>query len=80
MDLLTPGEIESVYAVTDGFGCNRNLVVVPMSAGPDAVERVLPDGKVFLRAPDGGRFVVWLQGLSGRVALMNLARARRPDW
>jgi hypothetical protein len=80
MDLLTPEQIERIYSVTDAFGCNRNLVVVPMSAWPDAVERVLPDGKIFLRAPDGARFDAWVAGLPERVAAMSLARARRPDW
>lgn len=80
MDLLTAEQIEQIYATTDRFGLNRQLVIVPMSASETSQELVLPDGKLFLRAPEKPGFDSWLAGLTAKVAKMDLARARRPTW
>jgi len=85
MEVLTAGQIERVYRVTDGFALHRDWVVVPMDSAPRPVELLLPDGKLLIHAPGGGAFDPWLAGLAERLQALDLRRVPRaherdPKW
>ena len=85
MDMLSSGQIESVYRVTDGLRLHRDWVVVPMDAVARPVEVVMPDGKLLIHAPGGKGFDLWIEGLRERLEALDLNRTPRahewdPKW
>lgn len=75
--MLTPEEIDRIYQVTDGLDLNRDWVVVPLVGSDAPAERVLPDGKLLVRAPGGPAFEEWIKGLRSRLEGLNLSRTAR---
>jgi hypothetical protein len=77
MDLITASDIERIYLVTDQMRLHRDWVIVPLGCAKQAVEMVLPDGKILLRPPGGDRFEPWIDGLTARLSAMDLSRTAR---
>lgn len=80
MKLLSADQARRIYDVTDALGLNRQWIVLPLGRSSKAVERMLPDGKVFISVPEGAAFETWLSGLSGRIAALQTNRTPRTDW
>lgn len=77
MELLTAEQVERIYRTADRLRLHRDWVVVPLNAADEAKEIVLPDGKVLIRAPAGGLFDGWIQGLEARLLDLNLTQTAR---
>jgi len=77
MDVLTAGQVDRVYALTDSLELNRDWVVVPLGAHETGIEMTLPDGKILIRPPAGDAFDAWFAGLRRRLEGLDLERALR---
>lgn len=75
--MLTPEQIDRIYDVAASLQINLDWVVVPMAGSPDAEERVLPDGKILVKAPPGEAFEPWYAGLKSRLEALDLSRTAR---
>ena len=79
MKLVTPHQIARVYSVTDSLDLNRNWVVITLAGTESPVERLLPDGKLFIRAPGGAAFETWFTSLRRRLLMLDLSRTPRTN-
>ena len=77
MDLLTARDVERIYQATDQLQLHRDWVIVPLGCAAEAVEIVQPDGKLLLRPPGGRLLEPWIQGLTVRLAELDLSRIAR---
>lgn len=75
--MLTPEQIARVYEVVDRFQLNRDWVVVPLAGSKEPLERVLPDGKILLNAPNGDAFEKWFGELEMKIGNLDLSRTAR---
>lgn len=75
--MLTPEQIARIYEVVDRFQLNRDWVVVPLAGSKEPSERVLPDGKILVKAPFGEAFEPWFKDLEGRLGDLDLSRTAR---
>ena len=85
MELLTAGQVERIYRVTDELDLPRDWVVVPLNAAEEGLETLQPDGKVLLRGPRTDQFELWLRSLPERLQQLDLGRVPRreeqdPKW
>ena len=76
-DVLSAGQIERVYKLTDALLLNRDWVVVPLRGSPQGLEMLMPDGKILIRPPAGPGFDAWFAGLQARLEMLDLDRALR---
>ena len=76
MEMLTPHQIDRIYAITDGLALHRNAVIVPLKARESGFERIMPDGRLLIIGPGNVDFEDWFDGLNERVTRMDLGRAR----
>ncbi len=77
MDILTEAQVRRILEATDGFRLARDPVVVPLAALEGGLEKILPDGKLLVRAPGGAAFEPWLAGLRARLGKLDLSRTPR---
>jgi hypothetical protein len=75
--MLTPEQIDRIYDVAASLQLNLDWVVVPMAGSAQPEERVLPDGKILVKAPTGAAFDAWFSGLKERIESLDLSRTAR---
>lgn len=75
--MLTPEQIDRIYDVAASLQINLDWVVVPMAGSDQAEERILPDGKILVKAPGGEAFEKWFTGLKERLESLDLSRTAR---
>ncbi len=76
-EVLSAGQIERVYRLTDALLLNRDWVVVPLRGSDAGLEMAMPDGKLLIRPPAGPAFDAWFGGLKERLQALDLDRALR---
>lgn len=77
MEILTETQVRRIRQVTDALGLDWNGVVVPLAAREGGLEKVMPDGKLLIRAPAGAAFESWWTGLRDRLEALDLGRTPR---
>lgn len=79
MSLLTRGQVDRIYEVTDSLLLHRGWITIPLPATEVGSVAVMPDGKILISAPSGERFSLWIEGLRARLLSMDLSRTQRAD-
>jgi hypothetical protein len=79
MDILSAGQVEGIYRITDQLDLHRDWIVVPINAAPEGSELQQPDGKILIRPAQGDRFELWLFGLRERLERLDLGRVPRRE-
>lgn len=80
MKILTADQVRRVYETTDSLGLNRQWLVIPLARQPEGIERILPDGKIYITVPEAAAFEEWIGGLSARLSRLNTARTPKTAW
>ena len=68
LEVVSMKEIDAIFAVTDGLGIHREMLVIPLGpASPGRVRR-LPSGKLEITVEGTRPLDVWLRDLPGLIA------------
>ena len=68
LEVVSMKEIDAIFAVTDGLGIHREMLVIPLGpASPGRVRR-LPSGKLEITVESTRPLGEWLKDLPGLIA------------
>jgi len=68
LEVVSMKEIDAIFAVTDGLGIHREMLVIPLGpAAPGRVRR-LPSGKLEITVESTRPLHEWLKDLPGLIA------------
>ena len=68
LDVVTMKEIDAIFAVTDGLGIHREMLVIPLGTATPGRVRRLPSGKLQLTVESSRPLDEWLKDLPGLIA------------
>jgi hypothetical protein len=68
LEVVTMKEIDAIFAVTDGLGIHREMLVIPLGPATPGRVRRLPSGKIEITVDAARPTDEWLQELPALIA------------
>ena len=68
LDVVSMKEIDAIFAVTDGLGIHREMLVIPLGPATPGRVRRLPSGKLEITVESSRQLEEWLKELPGLIA------------
>jgi len=68
LEVVTMKEIDAIFAVTDGLGIHREMLVIPLGPVTPGRVRRLPSGKLEITVDAARPVDEWLQELPALIA------------
>jgi hypothetical protein len=67
LEVVTMGEIQRIFEVTDRLGIHREQIVIPLAPRHPGRVRRTPGGKIEIVVEAEGRFDDWMAGLEAEL-------------
>jgi hypothetical protein len=68
LEVVTMKEIDAIFAVTDGLGIHREMLVIPLGPATPGRVRRTPSGKLEITVDAARPLDDWLKDLPGLIA------------